>query len=149
MKIIFLKDVPKVARKNDVKDMPDGYVRNFLLPKGVAIPATPEALQKLERAQNEIRVEREVQTNLFKKNIQAVSGVGVTISVMTNEKGHLFKAIHVKDIVEVLKKEHRISMAEEFVRLPEPIKQAGTFTVMIEALGMKEPITVNVVSSGK
>lgn len=146
MKVIFLKKVPKVGNINEIKDQPDGYVRNFLLPKGLAIIATPEAIKKLERSQNEVRVVREVQTDLFKKNLRAVSGVGITIQAKTNEQGSLFKAIHPKDIAEALKKQHQITISEDFIHLAEPIKQNGTFSVSIEAMGMKETITVNVVA---
>ena len=149
MKVIFIKDLKNVGYKNDIKDQPDGYARNFLLTKGYVIPATPEAIKKIERAQNEIRVEREVQTDLFKKNIRSVGGVGITISAKTNEHGSLFKAIHAKDITAALKKEHHIIIDEEFIRVPEPIKQNGTFTIYVEAMGLKEPITVNVISDKK
>ncbi len=149
MKVIFIKDLKNVGRKDDIKDQPDGYVRNFLIPKGFVVPATPEAIKKIERAHNEIRVVREVQTDLFKKNIQAVNGVGVTIKAKTNEHGNLFKAIHAKDIADALKKDHRIVIAEEFIKIEEQIKQTGTFTIFVEAMGMREPITVNVASDGK
>ena len=145
MKVIFIKDLKNVGRKDDIKDQPDGYARNFLISKGYAIPATPEAIKKIERAANEIRVVKEVQTDLFKKNIKAMNGVGVTISAKTNEQGSLFKAIHAKDIAAALKKNNHISIDEVFIKLPEPIKQNGTFTIYVEAMGMKEPITVNVI----
>ena len=144
MKVIFIKKVPKVGNINEIKEQPDGYVRNFLLPKGFAIIATPEAIKKLERTQNEVRVVKEVQTDLFKKNLRAVSGVGVALSAKANEQGSLFKAIHQKDIAEALKKQHQITIAEEFIRLAEPIKHTGEYSVSIEAMGMKESIVVTV-----
>jgi large subunit ribosomal protein L9 len=147
MKVIFIKKVPKVGNINDIKDQPDGYVRNFLVPKGYAVIATPEAIKKLERSQNEIKVGREVQTDLFKKNLRSVSGVGVTIVAKTNDQGSLFKAIHAKDIAEALKKQHQIIIAEEFIKLAEPIKHNGSFTVSVEALGLKEEITVEVTTA--
>ena len=121
MKVIFIKKVPKVGNINDIKEQPDGYVRNFLIPKGYAILATPEAVKKLERSQNEVRVVREVQSDLFKKNIRAISGVGVIIPAKTSDTGSLFKAIHAKDIAEALKKQHQITISEEFIKLAEPI----------------------------
>jgi len=145
MKVIFIKDLKKVGYKNDIKEQPDGYVRNFLIPKGYVILATPEAVKKVERAQNEIRVEREVQTDLFKKNIHSVRGVGVTIVAKTTEKGSLFKAIHAKDIADALKKNNHIVIAEEYIKLDAPIKQNGTVTVGVEAMGIREEITVNVI----
>ena len=135
-----------MGKIDEIKDQPDGYVRNFLLPKGYAILATPDAVRKLEQKQSEIRVGREVQSDLFKKNIRSVAGVGVTIAAKTNQQGSLFQAIHAKDIALALKKEHHIMIDEEFIKLKEPIKQNGTFTVFVEALGMKEEIVVNVIN---
>jgi large subunit ribosomal protein L9 len=145
MKVIFIKDLKGVGYKNDIKDQPDGYARNFLLPKGFAVPATAEAVKKVERAQNEIRVEKEVQSDLFKRNLEAINGAGITIKVKTNEKGHLFKAIHAKDIADALKKDLRIIISEEYIKVVEPIKETGTFAIGVEALGMKESITVHIV----
>jgi large subunit ribosomal protein L9 len=146
MKVIFTKNVPRVGKIGEIKDQPDGYVRNFLLPKGFAIIATPEAMQKLERERSEIKVERDVQLDLFKKNLLSIKGVGVTIIAKTNEKGSLFKAIHERDIVEALKKQCHITIAPEFIKLPIPIKQNGTFNVQIEALGITESIVVNIIA---
>ncbi len=147
MKVIFIKNVPKVGKINEIKDQPDGYVRNFLLPKGFAIMATPEAIKKLERTASEIRVGKEVQADLFKKNLKAVDGMQVTIQAKTNQQGSLFKAIHAKDIADALKKEHQVFISEEYIHLAAPIKQTGVFTATIEAMGMKEDVTVNVKSS--
>ncbi len=145
MKVIFIKNVPKVAKIGDIKDQPDGYVRNFLLPKKFAILATPEAIKKIEQAQNQIRVVKEVQTDLFKKNLKAVDGMAVTLVVKTNTQGSLFKAIHEKDITNALKKEHQVIISEEYVHMDSPIKHTGTFPVIVEAMGIRETIMVNVI----
>jgi large subunit ribosomal protein L9 len=146
MKVIFIKKVPKVGNIGDIKEQPDGYVRNFLVPKGYAILATPEAVKKLEQKASEVRVVKEVQTDLFKKNMRAVGGSGVSISVKANAQGSLFKAVHARDIALALKKEHHITIDEGFIRLAEPIKHAGEFPVSVEAMGMKEEIVVKVIA---
>lgn len=146
MKVIFIKDVKGIGRKNEIKDQPDGYARNFLIPKGIAIAATPDGIKKVERAQNEIRVEKEVQTDLFKKNIQSVNGTNVVIKAKANGQGSLFKAIHERDIVATLKKNHHIIIEESLVKIPEQIKQTGVFTVYVEAMGLKESIKVEIVA---
>ncbi|MEI6316658.1 MAG: 50S ribosomal protein L9 [bacterium] len=145
MKVIFIKNVPRVGKIDEIKEQPDGYVRNFLLPKKLAILATPEAIKKLEHSKSQIKVGREVQTDLFKKNLQAVDGMTVTIKAKTNDQGSLFKAIHEKDITDALKKEYQVIIAPEYVHIHSPIKQNGTFPVIIEAMGIKETITVNVI----
>ncbi len=146
MKVIFIKDVKGIGRKNEIKDQPDGYARNFLIPKGIAIAATPDGIKKVERAQNEIRVEKEVQTDLFKKNIQSVNGTNVVIKAKANGQGSLFKAIHERDIVATLKKNHHIIIEESLIKIPEQIKQTGVFTVYVEAMGLKESIKVEIVA---
>lgn len=147
MKVIFTKNVPRVGKIGEIKDQPDGYVRNFLLPKGMAVIATPVAIKKLEQEKNEIRVGKEVQTDLLKKNLAAVNGLGVTITAKTNEQGSLFKAIHSKDISEALKKQCHVNISEEYIKLPTPIKQNGTFEILVEAMGLSEKITVNIVKA--
>ncbi len=145
MKVIFIKNVPKVGKIGEIKEMPDGYVRNFLLPQKYAVIATKEAVLKLENSRNEIRVEKQVQKELFRKNMDAINDANITISAVANEKGHLFKAVHGKDIASALKKQCRIIISEEFIKLDEPLKQLGTFLVTIEALGMSENIKVNII----
>ena len=146
MKVILLKNVPKVGKKDEIKDVPDGYVRNFLLPQKLALIATPEEVKKLERAQNEVRVGHEIQSDLFKKNLRSVHGVGVTIAAKTNGEGSLYKAVGVKDVVAALKKEHHIVIEENLVHM-EPTKHTGTFKATVQALGMKEEIQVTVVQA--
>lgn len=147
MKVIFVKKVPKVGNIGEIKEQPDGYVRNFLLPKGFAIVATPQEIKKLEQAKSEIRVEKEIQGDLFRKNLQAIKGVDITISVKTNDQGSLFKAIHEKDIAEALKKQCRITISPEYIKLPNPIKQNGSYEIKIEALGMSEVIKVQIIKA--
>ncbi len=147
MKVIFVKKVPKVGNIGDIKEQPDGYVRNFLLPQGYAVIATPQAIQKLEQKANELKAGKEIQADLFRKNLRAVNGAGVTISVKTNDKGSLFKSVSARDIADALKKQHKITIDDEFIKLAEPIKHAGEFTVSVEAKGMKEEIVVKVVAA--
>lgn len=144
MKVIFVKNVPKVGKIGEIKDMPDGYVRNFLLPKGFAIIATPQAISKLEQSRNEIKVDKEVQLSLFKKNLEAINDSEIIITAVSNEKGHLFQAIHAKDIITAIKKQCKVVLDEEYIKLKEPLKQIGTFLVVVEALGMTESIKVTI-----
>ena len=76
-----------------------------------------------------------------------MNGAGVTISVKANEKGSLFKSVSARDIADALKKQHKISIDDDFIKLAEPIKHAGDFTVSVEAKGMKEEIVVKVVAA--
>lgn len=137
MKVIFLKDVPRVGKKHDIKDMNDGYAVNFLFPRKLAEIATPKAITQLEKNKKEILVEREIQEELLVKNLEEIKGKLIVIKGKTNEKGSLFSAIHKKEIIEAMKKEHRAEVNEEFLMLEKPIKEIGDFEIPIEIRGKK------------
>jgi large subunit ribosomal protein L9 len=132
MKIIFLQDVPRVGKRHDIKEVSDGYALNFLLPRKLAVVATPQAMVELERRKKEIVIEREVQESLLLKNLEEIKGKTITIKAKADEKGHLFSAIHEKAIVEAMKNENRVDIGEEFIVLEKPIKEIGEFEIPIE-----------------
>lgn len=137
MKVIFLKDVPRVGKRNDVKEVNDGYAVNFLFPRKLALAATPQAIAELERRSKNIEIEREVQEELLMKNLEEIKNKIVHIKAKADEKGHLFSKIHTKEIVEEMKKEHHADIAEEFIVLEKPIKEIGEFDVPILIKGKK------------
>lgn len=143
MKVLFIQTVPKIGKSGEVKNVPDGYVRNFLLPKKLVKIATPKVIADLKKEKQEKQAHKDIQVNLFKKNLKALKGVGgVAITVKANEKGHLFKAVHEKDILEALSKQHGVELLEEFIKLESPIKELGTHKVLVEAVGVKEELEV-------
>ncbi|OGI84368.1 50S ribosomal protein L9, partial [Candidatus Nomurabacteria bacterium RIFCSPLOWO2_01_FULL_37_49] len=99
MKVIFLHDVPRVGKKYDIKEVNDGYAMNFLLPRKLAQAATPKAVAELEIRKKEVMIEREVQEDLLMKNLEEIKGKTITIKGKANEQGHLFSAIHKKEII--------------------------------------------------
>jgi large subunit ribosomal protein L9 len=137
MKVIFLQDVPKVGKRDDVKEINDGYVMNFLLPRKLAVPATPSAIAELEKRKKNIEIEREVQTDLLQKNLEEIKGKIVVIKGKANPKGNLFKAIHKKEITEEMHNQHHAEIAEEFIVLEKPIKEVGEFEIPIEIKNKK------------
>jgi large subunit ribosomal protein L9 len=147
MKVIFLKDVPRVGRKNEVKEVNDGYALNFLLPNKLAEKATDKSIAELERRKKEIVVEREIQEELLIKNLEEIKGKIVTISGKANEKGSLFSAIHKKEILEELKKQHKAEVSEDVLVLEKPIKEIGEFEIPIEIKGKKSSFKLIVKSA--
>jgi|SRR3989344_6581275 len=137
MQVIFLKDVPRVGKKYDVKEVNDGYAMNFLLPRKLAQTATPKAVAELEMKKKEIVLEREVQEDLLMKNLEEIKGKTVVMKGKANELGHLFSAIHKKEIVEAMREQHRAEIGEEFIILEKPIKEVGEFEIPISIKGKK------------
>lgn len=137
MKVIFLKDVPRVGKRHDIKDVNDGYAMNFLLPKKLAEAATPSAVKDLELRKKTIEIEREVQTDLLMKNLEEIKGKVLHMNGKTDEKGHLFSGIRPRDIVEAMKTEHHADIAEGAIKLLKPIKEIGEYEIPLEIMGKK------------
>jgi len=137
MKVIFLKDVPRVGKKYDVKEISDGYAVNFLFPKKLATPATAKAVAELELRKKEISIEREVQESLLLKNLEEIKGKSITIKGKANDLGHLFSAIHKKEILEAMHAQNHADISEEFLVLEKPIKEIGEHEIPISVKGKK------------
>jgi len=137
MQVIFLKDVPRVGKKNDIKEVNDGYALNFLFPKKLAEQATTKAISALENRKKDIVLEREVQEDLLMKNLEEIKGKVITIISKANEKGSLFSSIHKKEILEAMRAEHRAEINEDFIILDKPIKNLGEFEIPIQIKNKK------------
>ena len=137
MRVIFLQDVSRVGKKYDVKEVNDGYALNFLFPRKLAEMATIKAIAELEKRKNEIVIEREVQESLLMKNLEEIKNKVVTMEGKANEQGHLFQAIHAREIVEAMHREHHAEIGEEFLILEKPIKKVGEFEIPIKVKNKK------------
>jgi len=149
MIIILLKDVENIGKKYEVKEVKDGYARNFLIPQGLAEPATKEALKKLE-LRKEIE-EKEAEDGL--KEIQSlasnIDGQDVTIVVKIGKEDQFFESITPQKILEGLKK-LGFNIKKRQIELAEPIKTLGEFPVKIKfEHNLEAEITVIIVEEDK
>lgn len=131
MRVIFLKDVEKVGKKFEVKEVKDGYARNFLLPRGLVKPATKEALEWLE-VQKEIQ-EKKAEGDLKKAQELAstLDGLEMVIPMKTGESDQLFESVTAQKISEKLK-EMGFDVKKSQISLLEPFKEVGEFPVKIK-----------------
>jgi large subunit ribosomal protein L9 len=104
--------------------------------------ATPKALKEHETKKREIVVERQVQEELLLRNLEELKGKTITISAKANEKGSLFSAIHKKEILEVMLKQHKATLSEESIILDKPIKEIGEFDIPVEVNKKKSSFKV-------
>lgn len=146
MKVILHKDIAKLGKKYEVKDVADGYALNFLLPKGVAETATEGALKKLEELKTKWVAEAKVQEDLLEKNIHELDGKMVVVKAKASEQGHLFGSVHKEDLVDLIKAQIHADVIADFIDLPKPIKTTGDHEVLIKANGKEAKITVSVES---
>lgn len=131
MKIILLKDVAKVGKKYDVKNVSDGHALNLLIPKGLAINADVAALKRVEKLKAEDTAHKKVQEDLLLMNLKAIEGVTLEIAEKANEKGHLFAGVHKEEIIAKMKSEKHIDLLPDFIVLDKPIKEVGEHRVEI------------------
>lgn len=131
MKIILLENIDKIGKKFDVKEVKDGYARNFLIPKGLVKIADKQALKWLE-IQREI-LEKKAEENLKKSQSIATSidGMEVIISVKIGEEGQLFEHITTSKIADKLK-EMGFEVKKDQIDLPEPIRETGEFPIKVK-----------------
>ena len=131
MKVIFLKDVARVGRRNDLKEVNDGYALNFLIPRGFAEKATDANITKLKQRESEIKIQKEIQNELLEKYLDEIKEKIVSIKVKADDKGHLFSGIHKKEILSALSSLHKATFNEEYIILEKPIKEIGEFEIPI------------------
>jgi large subunit ribosomal protein L9 len=132
MKIILIKDVPKLGKRFDVKDVSSGHALNLLIPRGMAISATPEALKNLELQKAKHDAERKVTGDLLIKNVKDLENVTLNISGKANDKGHLFAGLHREAIVAELEKQTRLQISPELIVLEHPLKEVGDHEVEVK-----------------
>jgi large subunit ribosomal protein L9 len=131
MKVILLQDVENVGKKYEIKDVKSGYARNFLIPTGMAKPATANSMKWLE-TQREIE-EKKAEEELKKTQgvASAMDGQEVIISVKVGDEQQLFESITVQKIAEKLK-ELGFEIKKNQIGLEKPIKELGEFPVKIK-----------------
>lgn len=131
MKVILLQNVVGLGKKDDIKDVSDGYARNFLLPRGLAAPLTPAALKEAEtrKAAQTARIQKEIET--AKILAEKIGKIKLAIKAKANEEKELFGSVDASQIAEALK-EQGIETTKNQILLEEPIKKLGDYKVKID-----------------
>ncbi len=130
MKVILLDDVPKLGRRGEIRDVADGYARNYLLPQKLALLATPANLKNLEqiKKRQEARgASARAEAEAWARTIETLT---LTLSRQASEEGRLYGSVGVQDLVSFLA-QHGIPVEKRRVELQEPIKMVGEHTVPV------------------
>lgn len=132
MKVILLQDVPNVGKKYEIKNVSDGYGRNFLLARNLAKIATIQVIQAVEKEKKISGQEKQIQQDILKKNLASLNTLKITIKQKANEKGHLFAAIHPEEISKILKEQEHLDIPAEMIESEKPIKEIGEYKIKVE-----------------
>lgn len=139
MKVILLKDVAGLGQTGDVKDVSEGYARNYLLRQGLVAAATPTALGNLKQ---HVAAERRKQEKIEAEQ-QALSAqlsdITVTFRARAGKGGRLYGSITNQDIAEAIREQNGLSLDRRAIDLPEPLRAVGTYEVPVHVARGKEP----------
>ena len=132
MKVILLQDVPKVGKKDQVLEAKEGYARNYLFPKKLAVEATPANMKELQR-QEKIRAEKAAELKVEAVALgEKLKNTTVTIQTKCGAGGKLFGAVTNKEIAEQLEKSTGIKIDKRKINLEENIKTLGTYRPLVK-----------------
>lgn len=143
MKVIFNTDVRGQGKKGEMKEVSDGYARNFLLPRKLAVEATADNLNAYTLREKAKAKQLAADKALAQENAKKLEGVVVTIRAKAGSGGRLFGAVTSKEISDALREQHSIDIEKNKIVQAEPIKTFGSFTVKAK-LGFEISGSINV-----
>lgn len=130
MRIILLEDFEGLGAKNDMVVVKDGYARNYLIPRGKAVEATPESIKKWEYRKKLFELRRNREEEEAKRLKEKLEVLSLTAVVKAGEDERLFGAVTSQTVEELLQHE-KLEIDRKKIILPEPIKQLGVYTIPI------------------
>lgn len=132
MKVVLNANIAKIGFKGDVIDVKDGYYRNVLLPKNLAVPATKAAQDLAAKRREKMVVEKEKLLANVKEVLAKLKGLKVEVSAKVTGKGTLYAALSQDAIVDAVRAASNIQLEKKYVKIPEHIKALGEYTVDID-----------------
>ncbi len=146
MRIILLKDVSKVGQRYEIKDVSDGHALNFLIPRGLAKPASPKEISLMDNLRKQEEKSRQEKSRHLKEAFSSINQ-RVVIKTKANEKGHLFKRISEEDLSQAIKNQFGIEIEKKLIKIEKPIKEIGEHEVMIETADHNAKVGISVSSA--
>lgn len=132
MKVILLSDIKGVGKKDQVIEASDGYARNYLFPKKLALEANTENMSKLKARQNSNQFRKDTEKKQAEEIAKKLKGIMLKIKVRAGENGKIFGGVTSKEISDGLKRDYNIDIDKKKILLNETIKTIGTFTIDIK-----------------
>ena len=147
MKVIVLRDVGGVGKKDTVKEVADGYALNFLIPRGLAHEAIAANLKASEGRKAVQQAESQNRDAHYKQTAERLSKERIIFNVRANEKGHLYEHITSGKIAGEISKKFQCEVGESAIGLKKPLKEVGVENVEIKLGSHRATATVEVVAA--
>lgn len=150
VKVILTDDVAKLGAKNAVVEVSDGYARNFLIPRGLAVPATKGALRGLEKQRSTIERRQERLKKQASSIADRLAQTPLRVTARVGETGRLFGSVTTQILSAALKEQFGLEVDRHRIELTEPIRTVGTHTVTVLLPGnVHATVTVEVMPEGE
>ena len=147
MKVILKADIKGVGKKDEVVNASDGYARNFLFPKNLAVEANKENIAKLKAKQDSAKFQKNLEKEEAIKTADKLSKILLRIEVKAGENGKIFGGVSAKEIAQELSKEYKIEVDKKKIDLKETIKTLGVHNVDIKLFeGVVGNLKIDVIS---
>ncbi len=146
MEVILLRDMENLGKVGDIVKVKDGYARNYLIPSGIALPATKSNVRKVQNELKSLKKKAERQLQKFKEMAEKLNTTRVTIEHEAGEEGKLFGSVTTSQIEKALHKAGFEDIEKKQIILEKPIRETGTYEVKIHLFkDVEATITVDVV----
>ncbi len=150
MKVILKQDIKGVGKKDQIINASDGYARNFLFPKNMAVEANAENMSKLKAKQDSNAFKKSQEKEEAEKVAKKIAEIDLKISVKSGENGKIFGGVSTKEISEVLEKQYNIVVDKKKIDLKETIKTLGSRRVDIKLYeGVIANLKIDIISQSK
>lgn len=146
MKVLLLKNVPKVGKKFDTVTVTPGYARNFLLPQNLAEIVTDKVLARVELERSLHDEKLKLDADKLAKKLSEFKDKVFTISEKANDKGHLFAGLKSEEIAQKISAESETEILAEYIALDRPIKEVGEYTLTITVGDQKVTCKLDVIA---
>lgn len=148
MKVILLSDIKGVGKKDEIINAADGYARNYLLPKKLAVEATAENMTKLNNKKEAASFRKDVEKQNAEELAKKLKGIMLKLKVKAGENGKIFGGITAKEISDNLKSQYNFDIDKKKIELKETIKTLGEFNITIRLFeGVVANLKVQVISN--
>lgn len=131
MRLVLTQDVPDLGHKGDVVDVADGYARNYLVPRSLAILATPGAMKDAESLRQAREAAEAAAREAAEQVAQALADTTVVVAARSADEGKLFGSIGARDVAEAITKYTGVEVPADQVRLAGPIKEIGLHEIVV------------------
>ena len=150
MKVILLKDIKGTGKKDQILEVSDGFGRNYLLPRKLAVEATSEALNSIEKSKQAAKHREDVKKNDAETAARELKGKTVTVKVRAGENGRLYGSITTQEIADALKAQHGVELDKRKIELDEKVTNVGQTTITVKLYaGVATKMNLVIEAAGK